>query len=60
MTLLQCDYPYHLGCLDPPLSAVPDGEWFCPPCSGAPIPAAAGKKRKESLSAAGKGAKKRK
>jgi uncharacterized Zn finger protein (UPF0148 family) len=28
----QCDNPYHLKCLKPPLSAVPDGEWFCPQC----------------------------
>lgn len=28
-----CEYPYHLGCLDPPLDAVSDGEWFCPQCS---------------------------
>ncbi|KAG6887729.1 hypothetical protein C0992_010949, partial [Termitomyces sp. T32_za158] len=36
----KCDSPYHLGCLKPPLSAVPDGEWFCVQCSkqpGAPI-----------------------
>ncbi|KAG6841009.1 hypothetical protein C0991_002639 [Blastosporella zonata] len=36
----QCDSPYHLGCLSPPLSAVPDGEWFCVQCArqpGAPI-----------------------
>ena len=36
----QCDYPYHLKCLDPPLDAVPDGEWFCPECAadpGAPV-----------------------
>ncbi|KAI0041832.1 RCC1/BLIP-II [Auriscalpium vulgare] len=36
----KCDQPYHLGCLRPPLSAVPDGEWFCPNCAkypGAPI-----------------------
>ena len=36
----QCDYPYHLKCLDPPLDAVPDGEWFCPECEadpGAPV-----------------------
>jgi hypothetical protein len=30
--LLQCDSPYHLGCLSPPLSEVPKGEWFCPEC----------------------------
>ncbi|KAI0741335.1 RCC1/BLIP-II [Daedaleopsis nitida] len=36
----KCDYPYHLKCLDPPLDAIPDGEWFCPECEedpGAPI-----------------------
>ncbi|KAG6844806.1 hypothetical protein H0H87_003632 [Tephrocybe sp. NHM501043] len=36
----KCDSPYHLGCLNPPLSAVPDGEWFCVRCQrhpGAPI-----------------------
>jgi hypothetical protein len=32
----QCDSPYHLGCLRPPLSAIPDGEWFCPACAAAP------------------------
>jgi hypothetical protein len=32
----QCDYPYHLGCLDPPLDAVPPGEWFCPDCRSVP------------------------
>jgi hypothetical protein len=29
-----------LACLDPPLAAVPDGEWFCPDCEtqpGAPV-----------------------
>lgn len=37
---IQCDSPYHLGCLKPPLSSVPDGEWFCVDCKsdpGAPI-----------------------
>ncbi|KZT10189.1 RCC1/BLIP-II [Laetiporus sulphureus 93-53] len=36
----KCDRPYHLKCLDPPLDAVPEGEWFCPECveyPGAPI-----------------------
>lgn len=32
----QCEYPYHLECLSPPLSAVPDGEWFCPKCEQKP------------------------
>lgn len=37
---LQCDAPWHLECLKPPLSAVPEGEWFCPQClndPGAPV-----------------------
>jgi len=52
----KCEYPYHLGCLDPPLDAVPEGEWFCPQCSekpGRPVgteeeepPAPAAKKRR--------------
>ena len=33
---LQCDNPYHLACLKPPLDSVPDGEWFCPECQGDP------------------------
>lgn len=36
----KCDAPWHLECLNPPLSAVPDGEWFCPQClddPGAPV-----------------------
>ncbi|KAL0954199.1 hypothetical protein HGRIS_005327 [Hohenbuehelia grisea] len=32
----KCDGSYHLACLDPPLSAVPDGEWFCPECIDTP------------------------
>lgn len=43
----QCDNPYHLQCLDPPLDAVPDGEWFCPDCEdepGAPVVVGAGKR----------------
>ena len=35
--LLLCDEPgctnaYHLGCLTPPLHAVPKGKWLCPAC----------------------------
>ncbi len=47
LCLYQCDAPYHLGCLDPHLDAVPDGEWFCPVCEqepGAPIVIGAVKK----------------
>jgi len=29
----KCETPYHLSCLDPPLSSVPEGEWFCAPCT---------------------------
>jgi len=29
----KCEHPYHLGCLTPPLTAVPDGEWFCDTCA---------------------------
>jgi transposase InsO family protein len=27
-----CNKGFHLRCLQPPLSAVPDGDWFCPRC----------------------------
>jgi len=43
----KCDNPYHLACLDPPLDAVPEGEWFCPDCDeepGAPVVVGAGKR----------------
>ena len=36
LIFIKCDNPYHLGCLDPPLDSVPDGEWFCPHCSEEP------------------------
>jgi hypothetical protein len=32
----KCDHPYHLKCLEPPLTDVPDGEWFCPRCEKGP------------------------
>ncbi|PNG99862.1 Lysine-specific demethylase lid, partial [Tetrabaena socialis] len=28
----RCDRGFHLFCLDPPLAAVPEGDWLCPPC----------------------------
>ena len=28
----RCEHPFHIGCLDPPLDAVPEGEWFCRSC----------------------------
>ena len=27
-----CDRGYHMDCLEPPLSQVPDGDWMCPRC----------------------------
>jgi bromodomain adjacent to zinc finger domain protein 1A len=28
----KCDHGHHIFCLRPPLSSIPDGEWFCPKC----------------------------
>jgi len=28
----HCGQAYHMKCLKPPLSAVPEGMWFCPKC----------------------------
>jgi len=28
-----CDAGYHMRCLQPPLEAVPEGDWFCPRCA---------------------------
>ena len=28
----KCNRGYHITCLDPPLAAIPDGEWFCLSC----------------------------
>ncbi len=39
--LLECDAclaGYHLGCLDPPLAAVPAGAWACPRCVAGEAP----------------------
>ncbi|CAM9862982.1 unnamed protein product, partial [Chrysoparadoxa australica] len=27
-----CDKEFHLACLEPPLTVVPEGDWFCPGC----------------------------
>ena len=43
----QCDNPWHLKCLNPPLDAIPDGEWFCPDCEddlGGSVVVGAGRK----------------
>jgi len=31
----HCDLPFHMYCLTPPLSAIPDGDWFCDDCTAA-------------------------
>ena len=36
--LLLCDWPncdnaVHLACLNPPLTEVPEGDWYCPSCA---------------------------
>lgn len=28
----SCDAAYHLFCLQPPLAAIPQGNWYCPKC----------------------------
>lgn len=30
--LRQCEKAYHMSCLTPPLSSIPEEEWFCPSC----------------------------
>ncbi|KAF9456066.1 regulator of chromosome condensation 1/beta-lactamase-inhibitor protein II [Collybia nuda] len=50
----KCDAPYHLGCLKPPLTEVPEGEWFCVNCKkdpGAPVGAWTGKKTRPKVKA---------
>lgn len=27
-----CDEGWHAACLKPPMLAIPEGDWFCPPC----------------------------
>lgn len=47
LSIPQCDNPYHIQCLDPPLAAVPEGDWFCPDCEeepGAPVVVGSGKR----------------
>ncbi|KAK4760318.1 hypothetical protein SAY87_005211 [Trapa incisa] len=29
----KCDSEYHTYCLNPPLSRIPDGNWYCPSCA---------------------------
>ena len=28
----ECNRGYHMYCLDPPLTAIPKSQWYCPPC----------------------------
>ena len=28
----DCNKMYHIYCLVPPLSVIPDGDWYCPSC----------------------------
>lgn len=28
-----CDEGFHMTCVDPPLTSVPEGDWFCPNCA---------------------------
>ncbi|PWZ02363.1 PLU-1-domain-containing protein [Testicularia cyperi] len=28
----ECNRGYHMYCLQPPLTAIPKSQWFCPPC----------------------------
>jgi len=53
----KCDSQWHLECLNPPLKAVPDGEWFCPDCvddPGAPVgPYAPPRKKRRTKQAGG-------
>lgn len=28
----ECEDEYHIGCLKPPLSKVPEDDWYCPNC----------------------------
>ncbi|KDO19850.1 hypothetical protein SPRG_14950 [Saprolegnia parasitica CBS 223.65] len=29
----SCEKEFHMACLDPPLTTVPEGSWFCPTCA---------------------------
>lgn len=33
-----CPLSFHLKCLDPPLTSIPEGEWKCPNCRDTPAP----------------------
>ncbi|GIL64960.1 hypothetical protein Vafri_18816 [Volvox africanus] len=48
-----CDEGYHMACLEPPLKAVPDGDWHCPSCSTKKAAKTHGKGKTASGTAAG-------
>ena len=33
----ECDKGFHMFCLSPPLTAVPEGDWYCSDCLGRPL-----------------------
>lgn len=35
----NCPASYHMGCLIPPLTSIPEGVWLCPNCGGKPMKA---------------------
>ena len=41
MLCSQCNAPYHIYCLDPPLDDVPEGDWLCPGCAPSSVAATA-------------------
>jgi hypothetical protein len=52
-TIVMCsecgDSSFHIACLDPPLDAVPEDDWYCPKCARKPDEiVGAGQKLKES------------
>jgi len=54
----QCEGAYHLGCLTPPLTEIPDGEWFCPKCEAEAVQAVGGtepSKKRQADGEAGEG-----
>lgn len=34
----KCDSEYHMYCLNPPITTIPEGDWFCPTCSPVTVP----------------------
>ncbi|XP_065574297.1 E3 ubiquitin-protein ligase UHRF1-like [Artemia franciscana] len=44
----ECDHPFHIYCLDPPLEEIPEDDWYCPDCKTDDDIVKAGDKVKES------------